>query len=85
MEYSLDTLIPFGKFKGKMIRYVIIDNISYVDWCLVNVKNFTLSKEASEFYNEWMEEKNTEVLNKPVKKPTINYHGKLMWGEIYGY
>ena len=35
----------FGKHQGKSIREMILTNKQYVQWCIENIKDFTLTAE----------------------------------------
>jgi hypothetical protein len=44
MEYTLDTIINFGLYKGqKTIKDILQDNPSYILWCIANVSWFEVS------------------------------------------
>jgi hypothetical protein len=49
---DLKNHFTFGKYRGTTIAEVIEDDISYVGWCLKNVKDFKLDKKASKFYED---------------------------------
>ena len=57
MEYpdlDLKDNMPFGKYKGKTIEYIIDTDVSYMSWIIENVKTFKLTKEAlKKFYLEY--------------------------------
>lgn len=44
--YDIDDEFDFGKYKGKTVKDLLIDNPGYVDWAIRNVDSFALSKEA---------------------------------------
>ena len=35
----------FGKYQGRPIREMILTNKQYVQWCIENIKDFTLTTE----------------------------------------
>ena len=41
----------FGKYKGRTIESICDLDLSYIDWCLRNVKGFTLTDEEKISYN----------------------------------
>jgi hypothetical protein len=43
-RYELKTVFNFGKHKGKTLEQVFCTIPSYVDWCLREVTNFTISQ-----------------------------------------
>ncbi len=43
---GLDAEMPFGKYKGEPLWWVIEADAAYVDWCLENVDGFALNDEA---------------------------------------
>lgn len=46
--YGLDTILNFGKHKGKSLKEVIQKDPSYVNWCAFNLNYFYISKEVLE-------------------------------------
>lgn len=54
--YTLDTRLDFGKHRGFKIRTLILrdnpveDHVTYIRWCLNNIKRFKLSPEANVRY-----------------------------------
>lgn len=49
--YSLETKFTFGKYQGKTISEVIELQMSYLDWCIINLEHFYLSDEVFEQIN----------------------------------
>ena len=41
--YDLDTILNFGKYKGKTLKDVASENIMYIEWCIMNVDFFVIS------------------------------------------
>ena len=48
--YSLDSLIDFGKHKGKTIKDVICKDVTYIEWAVTQVTSFELDNEAFSLY-----------------------------------
>lgn len=46
---------PWGKHRGETIMSVIIHDVRYITWCIVNVKGFVLDNETYEAYEKWAE------------------------------
>jgi hypothetical protein len=44
--YSLDTEFTFGKFQGKTMTDILNEDLSYLDWCLINLDHFCISSET---------------------------------------
>ena len=44
-ELELENTLPFGKYKGKLIRWVILNDVNYILWAVTKA-NLNLSKEA---------------------------------------
>ena len=47
-----DDRFSFGKYKGIKILNVCVDDWSYIDWCLDNVKGFSLTEQEMEIFRE---------------------------------
>jgi hypothetical protein len=45
-NYSLNTKISFGMFKGKTIRHVLKVHPSYIDWCIREVDDFFITDKS---------------------------------------
>lgn len=63
--YDLDSVIAFGKFKGKTIREIIELQPNYLQWCLINLHHFYLPDHVIE---EIKEVKPTFTLSKYAEK-----------------
>lgn len=44
MVYKLNTILKFGKHKGKTVEQVLNNDPTYIRWCLKNVDFFEMSK-----------------------------------------
>ena len=44
-ELELEGTMPFGKYEGKLIRWVILNDVGYMLWAITKA-NLNLSKEA---------------------------------------
>jgi hypothetical protein len=52
MHYSPETILNFGKHKGKLLKEVIEYDINYIVWCLIEIDNFYLDDNSIiEFIN----------------------------------
>ena len=49
MMYKLDTILPFGKYKGKTVEQVLEIDPTYIRWCLENIEAFEMSNWGREF------------------------------------
>ena len=46
--YNLDTEFTFGKFEGKTVREILDLEITYLDWCAVNLVHFYMTESVVE-------------------------------------
>jgi hypothetical protein len=46
--YDLETEFTFGKFEGKTVRQIIDLQLSYLDWCAINLDHFYISETVIE-------------------------------------
>lgn len=44
--YDIDSVLNFGKFKGHTLGAVWLIDLGYVQWCLINLRNFFISEET---------------------------------------
>ncbi len=52
MHYSPETILNFGKHRGKTIKGVIENDINYIVWCLIEIDDFNLDENSIvEFIN----------------------------------
>ncbi|MCD8438372.1 hypothetical protein LNI90_11605 [Tenacibaculum dicentrarchi] len=52
MNYKLDDILNFGKYKGRTIKEIIQEDINYIVWCLIQIDDFQLSDDSAiEFIN----------------------------------
>ena len=57
LDDSPEQVFPFGKHKGESVRSVILDDVSYVNWCIDNA-GFVLDHRLVDLYNDkWSEYK----------------------------
>lgn len=42
--YNINTRFEFGKYKGKTVKEVLNINPCYLDWCVINISDFVISK-----------------------------------------
>jgi hypothetical protein len=52
LEYKLTNKIQFGKYKGDTIAEILAKVPQYIEWCLDEVKGFSLDDKAYEVYEE---------------------------------
>ncbi|MEQ1665676.1 MAG: hypothetical protein ABL927_09905 [Bdellovibrionales bacterium] len=50
--YKLDTILGFGKYKNNTIEYVILNDNSYVLWCIITIEGFVISLDAAKVFYE---------------------------------
>ena len=51
-KYKLNQKLNFGKHKSKTIKEVINSDITYIIWCIKNIKTFELDDDSNlEFIN----------------------------------
>ena len=56
MIYKLNSVVPFGKYKGLTIKKIVDESLqsfktqNYLRWCIHNVKGFKLSPKAKSYY-----------------------------------
>lgn len=43
--------LPFGKYKGQEIKYIILTHIGYIMWCFENISWFKLTDEEQAIYD----------------------------------
>lgn len=48
---TLSTMFTFGKHKGEMMESVIVDDPSYINWCLENVERFSLDEDCQNLFS----------------------------------
>lgn len=46
--YDLDTEFSFGKYQGKSVRQIIELQLSYLNWCALNLEHFYMSENVIE-------------------------------------
>jgi len=45
-ELTLDSVLTFGKYKGRTVASVSEADPQYLEWCLENIADFPLDQEA---------------------------------------
>lgn len=55
-EYQLDEIFHWGKYKGIIVEVVILSDPGYIQWCLNNIAEFTLSAGAKHALSERLRE-----------------------------
>lgn len=49
----MDSIMPFGKYKGKTVGEIIEEDADYMRWCVNNV-NFSIDEECLDFLEEML-------------------------------
>ena len=62
-EYKNGRKFYFGKYKGRYIKEIIVEDTQYITWSMKNVSWFWFNKEEVELYKE-------QIIN---KKPKTQY------------
>ena len=51
-NYELDSVFSFGMYKGMSLQDILIENPSYIQWCILNLDHFHVEEEVfDEFQN----------------------------------
>ena len=50
------TTFPFGKYRGKSVFSVLVEDVRYISWCIENVAGFVLDEDANEAYEAFKAE-----------------------------
>ncbi len=50
--FNLNSKFTFGKYKGKEVEPIIVQDPTYVKWCINNVEFFELSDRAKSLLDE---------------------------------
>lgn len=45
-EYTVNSVMRFGRFNGKTISEVVSIQADYIEWCIVNLDHFYISEET---------------------------------------
>lgn len=45
-EYTVNSIIKFGRFKGKTLSEIVSIQADYIEWCIVNLDHFYISEET---------------------------------------
>ena len=57
--------IKFGKHKGKTFNWLLKNEIMYLEWCVMNVDNFTMTDELHQEYEDAVYESDAEHYTGP--------------------
>lgn len=83
---SLSSKMYFGKYKGETIEDIIENDPQYVDWCLENVKHFSLNDEAEELlnsiergYNEYGGYASGSSIRRNYQEVDYDYDDQFLW------
>lgn len=81
MIYNLNTILQFGKFKGKTVESIITySNLTnkytnYMIWASNNIPNVILSNEVKESYRKMLNKKTKEKLKYLNSSSNYQYEG----------
>ena len=50
---SIDNTFQFGRYKGYTMEYVLINNPSYLDYCITDISDFIISPNVIEQIKEF--------------------------------
>lgn len=73
---GLNDFFTFGKHKGESVGLVIEEDPSYIQWCLDEVKNFSLQPEAEDLFDMQDIEDHT-FFDRDADETTYGYGGDL--------
>tara|TARA_B100000941_G_C28261062_1_gene426568 strand:+ start:117 stop:551 length:435 start_codon:yes stop_codon:yes gene_type:complete len=73
--YSADTIIGFGKYKGKKINSILSSDPNYLMWCLENLDHFILDDDT--FHSL------PSIIESKLKRVEISTDGRKVWGTTY--
>lgn len=45
-NYELDSIFTFGKYKGLSLHQILIENPSYIQWCILNLDHFNVDEDV---------------------------------------
>lgn len=81
--YDIDTIYSFGKYKGKSLLDVSMENAMYIEWCLINVNSFAITEKAAEIikiiYPKFLSKSNSdEILMEKILRYN-RYEEKIAW------
>lgn len=51
-KYNLGSVFDFGKYKNQYVSDVVLNDINYLIWCVLNIKDLVFSKEVIELVLE---------------------------------
>jgi hypothetical protein len=63
--FKADTIFTFGKYDGYTLDYVATNDISYILWCVRNIKKFLISEEELVEYCNKSKSKIISILSNP--------------------
>ena len=46
--YHMNDTLTFGKYEGKSIDRIVIENPGYIDWCIIHLDHFRIDRETIE-------------------------------------
>jgi len=45
-NYDLDSIFTFGMYRGITLQKILIENPSYIQWCILNLDHFNLEEDV---------------------------------------
>ena len=48
---GLGTVFNFGKYKGRTVESVILEDPSYINWCMENVEKFSMNEDCKTLFS----------------------------------
>lgn len=83
--YKLDSIIDFGKHKGKTIEDVIIENVTYIEWAIGKIKWFNLDEKAKLFCKKYLDRYNQYCYQKYLENEQDMYeqYDDYSWHDAY--
>ena len=58
--YTLQTVLRFGKHKGKTVNQILQEEPGYINWCLKNIDTFEMSVSDKEKVSQLSAEKSQQ-------------------------
>ena len=73
--HTLQTVVRFGKHKGKTVNQILQEEPGYIDWCLKNVDTFEMSDTDKEKVSQLSAEKSQQQYE--------DYYGAIDLNDFY--
>lgn len=75
----------FGKYKGRSIMSVLDENPAYVEWCINNIKWFSLDDTEQKRLNEITKAVNIVYYQYPYSFPRGKGASKILYERVFEY